>query len=65
MLDEFGKRQGPNHGEPCRTLVRNLDFILRTMGRNLGRNFVMGIPCADSYFEKFYLYTNLHGLFIL
>lgn len=52
MYDESGRRQGPHHGGPCRALARNLDFILRTMGRNLRWILIMGILCTVLYFKK-------------
>ena len=65
VYDESGRRQGSHHGGPCRTLARNLDFILRTMGGNLRRILIMGIPCTVLCFKKLYLYTKSLWLIFL
>lgn len=49
LQEESGRRQGPNCEGPCRMLVRNFDFILRTTWGNHGRTLLIVIHRADLY----------------
>ena len=44
LQEESGRRQGPNCEGPCRMMVRNFDFTIRTTGGNHGSTLLIVIP---------------------